>query len=81
MSATLEVLYFASLRDAAGMPGEHVSADAEDLAALYAQLQARHGFALPRERLRVAVDGAFADWNMPPRAGSVVAFIPPVSGG
>ena len=48
---------------------------------LYQQLQQRHGFHLPRERLRVAVDGAFADWAEAPRAGSVVAFIPPVSGG
>ena len=81
MSATVEVLYFASLRDAAGMASERVQADAADLAALYDRLRQRHGFALPRERVRVAVDGAFTDWNMPPRAGSVVAFIPPVSGG
>ncbi|GAB1407982.1 MoaD/ThiS family protein [Thermomonas brevis] len=81
MSATVEVLYFASLRDAAGMASERVQADAADLATLYERLRQRHGFALPRERVRVAVDGAFAEWNMPPRAGSVVAFIPPVSGG
>jgi molybdopterin synthase sulfur carrier subunit len=36
---------------------------------------------LPRERLRVAVDGEFARWDQPVRAGSEIAFIPPVSGG
>jgi molybdopterin synthase sulfur carrier subunit len=77
----LRLLYFASLRDAAGMPAEEVDTDAADLAALYDGLRARHGFALPRERLRVAVDGAFAAWSDPLRAGSEVAFIPPVSGG
>ena len=77
----VEVLYFASLRDAAGMDSEHVQTDAVDAAALYASLQARHGFAFPRERLRVAVDGAFADWHTPLREGASVAFIPPVSGG
>ncbi len=77
----VEVLYFASLRDAAGMDGEHVQTDAVDAAALYASLQARHGFAFPRERLRVALDGAFADWHAPLREGATVAFIPPVSGG
>lgn len=77
----VEVLYFASLRDAAGMANEHVQTDAVDAAALYASLQARHGFAFPRERLRVAVDGAFADWHTPLREGASVAFIPPVSGG
>ena len=34
-----------------------------------------------RERLRVAVDGAFAQWDEHLRDGSEVAFIPPVSGG
>ena len=78
---TLTLLYFASLRDAAGRATEVLETDARDLAALYAALRERHGFALPRERLRVAVDGAFADWSDVPRAGSEVAFIPPVSGG
>lgn len=81
MSIGIEVLYFASLRDAAGMACERVPPDAADLAALYDRLRQRHGFALPRERVRVAVDGAFAEWADAPRDGSVVAFIPPVSGG
>lgn len=74
------VLYFASLRDAAGVASETVEADA-DLRALYDMLRARHGFALPQERLRVAVDGEFARWDDTVRSGSEVAFIPPVSGG
>ncbi|QCO68086.1 MoaD/ThiS family protein [Luteimonas yindakuii] len=77
----LTVLYFASLRDAAGSAQETVDTLAPDLAALYGEMRARHGFLLPRERLRVAVDGAFANWTDVPRAGSEVAFIPPVSGG
>ncbi|MGH8081983.1 MAG: MoaD/ThiS family protein [Lysobacter sp.] len=77
----LTVLYFASLRDAAGIASESIEADARDLRSLYETLRERHGFALPVERLRVAVDGAFARWDEAPRAGSEVAFIPPVSGG
>jgi molybdopterin synthase sulfur carrier subunit len=75
------VLYFASLRDAAGMTSETIGSDASDLRGLYETLQARHGFVLPVGRLRVAVDGAFARWEEPLREGSEVAFIPPVSGG
>ncbi|KRB06885.1 MoaD/ThiS family protein [Lysobacter sp. Root690] len=78
---SLTVLYFASLRDAAGVASESVDADNADLRGLYETLRERHGFALPAERLRVAVDGAFARWDDAPRAGSEVAFIPPVSGG
>ena len=75
------ILYFASLRDAAGIDSETMASNASDLRGLYRELQDRHGFGLPVEQLRVAVDGAFADWRDPPREGSEVAFIPPVSGG
>ncbi len=78
---TVTALYFASLRDAAGMSSEVVETDADNLRILYCELQSRHGFALPGERLRVAVDGAFAGWDDGVRSGSEIAFIPPVSGG
>jgi molybdopterin synthase sulfur carrier subunit len=77
---TITVLYFASLRDAAGRDSEQLPLPSS-LRALYDDLRTRHGFALPAERLRVAVDGAFAAWDAPLREGSEVAFIPPVSGG
>ncbi|HEY0504579.1 MAG TPA: MoaD/ThiS family protein [Lysobacter sp.] len=80
MMARVTVLYFASLRDAAGVASEGVEADG-DLRALYAMLRERHGFVLPVERLRVAVDGAFSRWDDAVREGSEIAFIPPVSGG
>jgi molybdopterin synthase sulfur carrier subunit len=75
------VLYFASLRDVAGCASETIDASDATLRELYASLRARHRFNLPADRLRVAVDGAFADWGDAPRAGSEIAFIPPVSGG
>ena len=81
MMATVRLLYFASLREATGCDGETVDSAAPDLAALYAEAAARHALGWPRERLRVAVDGAFARWEDPLADGSEVAFIPPVSGG
>lgn len=74
------VLYFASLRDAAGIAQEIVDHDG-DLAALYAVLRAKHGFSWPQASLRVSLDGAFARWSDTPREGAEIAFIPPVSGG
>lgn len=74
------VLYFASLRDTAGVASESVD-HSGDLRDLYLQLQARHGFSLPVERLRVAVNGAFARWDDVPGENAEIAFIPPVSGG
>lgn len=75
------VLYFASLRDRAGMQEEHVSSLATDARGLYTELRARHGFALDEQRLRVAVNGAFAQWEQHLRDGDEVVFLPPVSGG
>lgn len=77
---SITVLYFASLRDAAGIGSETVTVP-ESLGALYDALRERHGFTMARDRLRVAVDGAFADWNATVADGAEVAFIPPVSGG
>ena len=41
----------------------------------------KHLLASMRERLRVAMDGAFCGWDAPVREGAEIAFIPPVSGG
>jgi molybdopterin synthase sulfur carrier subunit len=81
MSLRVKVLYFASLRDASGCAAQDVETDASNVAALYAEVRSRHGFALPAERLRAAIDGEFVAWDAPLRDGAEVAFLPPVSGG
>jgi molybdopterin synthase sulfur carrier subunit len=75
------VLYFASLRDRAGMDAEQVDSRARDARNLYAELREQHGFTLTEERLRVAINGEFASWDRALADGDEVVFIPPVSGG
>ncbi|HSX62032.1 MAG TPA: MoaD/ThiS family protein [Tahibacter sp.] len=75
------LLYFASLRDCAGCDGETVATAATQPRELYAQLAQRHGFALAPERLRVAVNGEFANWDRALADGDEIVFLPPVSGG
>ncbi|MBS0457947.1 MAG: MoaD/ThiS family protein [Proteobacteria bacterium] len=77
----VRLLYFASLRDQAQRESECVEVQAGSLQQLYEAAQERHGFALPRARLRVARNGAFAHWQEMAAEGDEVAFIPPVSGG
>ena len=75
------VLYFASLRDRAGMDAERVNSLAVDARGLYSELRARHGFTMGEERLRVAINGAFAAWEQRLHENDEVVFLPPVSGG
>ncbi len=77
----LEVLYFAALRERAGIEREQVDTDAATLAELYAELAQRRGLGFPAAQLRVALDGEFVSWSSAPREGAELAFIPPVSGG
>lgn len=78
---TYELLYFASLADMAGCAGESVESEADNPAALYEELRTRHAFTMSRERLRVAVNGRFVEWEHVLHPGDEIVFLPPVSGG
>jgi molybdopterin converting factor subunit 1 len=79
--STIEVQYYAVLREQAGLSQERVVTAAATAAALYEELRARHGLTLGPAQLRVAIDGEFADWQAPLADGAKVVFIPPVAGG
>ncbi len=78
---TLQIQYFALLREQAGRNAETVTSRARDARELYQELRARHGLQLAPEQLRVAVNEEFADWSQPLREGDSVVFLPPVAGG
>ena len=80
-SRTLRVQYFALLREQARCSDETVVSTAATPRELFAELTARHGFSLPAQMLKVAVNTEFADWSRPLTAGDTVVFIPPVAGG
>jgi molybdopterin converting factor small subunit len=75
------LLYFASLADRAGRSAEERQSAARTPRALYAEVAAAHGFTFAPERLRVAVHGAFVDWEHALAERDEVVFLPPVSGG
>ena len=77
----LRLLYFASLADAAGCSEEALDTAAPTPRVLYAELAARHSFRFDASRVRVAVNGTFADWEASLADGDEVVFLPPVSGG
>ena len=81
MPLTIHVQYFAILREQRGLSRETLSTTAATAVELYQELQARHGFSLPSDRLRVAINDEFTPWSAPLREGMSVVFIPPVAGG
>lgn len=78
---TLEIQYFAILREQRGTDRETLTTDLADAAAVYESLQEQHGFTLPVDRLRAAVNGEFVPWPAPIADGDNIVFIPPVAGG
>lgn len=77
----IHLQYFAILREQAGRSTETLDSASATPEALYAELAQRYPFTLARAQLKVAVNGAFADWHQPLHAGDAVVFIPPVAGG
>jgi sulfur-carrier protein len=75
------LLYFASLRDRTGCDGETFGSNATLPRDLYTEVAQRHGITFPAGRLRVAVNGEFADWDRVLHDGDEIVFLPPVSGG
>jgi sulfur-carrier protein len=78
---TIHVQYFAILREQRGAAEEKIATAATTPAALYDELRARHGFSLPADRVRAAVNDEFVPAHAPLRDGDRVVFIPPVAGG
>ncbi|MBU2956352.1 molybdopterin converting factor subunit 1 [Paracoccus sp. 1_MG-2023] len=82
---TLEILYFASLRERVGVSRETVASDAATVRDLIAELGARSdahaaAFADPAA-LRCAVDQELAGLDAPLAGVRELAFFPPMTGG
>lgn len=82
---TLDVLYFAWVRERIGVPRERVVTSATTVSALVAELAAREdryaaAFA-DLSALRVALDQELADFAAPLAGVREVAFFPPMTGG
>jgi molybdopterin converting factor small subunit len=78
---TVQVQYFAMLREQAGCQEETIATTADSPAALYEELRRRRRFTLAREQLRVALNGDFTSWETPLLDGARVVFMPPFAGG
>jgi len=82
---TIDVLYFAWVRERIGIPSEAIETTATTVGELLAELAGREEryhrvFADPRA-LRVAVDQRLADLDAPLADAAEIAIFPPMTGG
>lgn len=82
---TVEVLYFAWIRERIGLPKESVETDAATVEGLVAELRSRESryaaaFA-DTSALRVALDQELSEFSAPLDGVKEVAFFPPMTGG
>jgi molybdopterin converting factor subunit 1 len=80
-SRRVTVQYFAVLRERRGQAEEDLWTSANTAADFYDELDARHGFDMSRERLKLVVNEEFAEWTQEIAEGDTIVFIPPVAGG
>lgn len=82
---TIDVLYFAWIRERIGLPREQIDSQAATVADLIEELKQREDrYALAFSDLaavRVAVDQTLVDLTMPLKGAREVAFFPPMTGG
>lgn len=78
---SVQLLYFAALREARGLSSETVETLACTAAGLYEELRFRHRLPLGTDHLRVAKNGDFTGWDAAVDSGDEFVFIPPVAGG
>lgn len=78
---TIQVNYFAQLREQSGISDEIICTRSRSLGQLYEELADKHAFTLPASSVRPAVNGRFVSMDDPPRDEDLVVFVPPVNGG
>ena len=78
---SIQLEYFAMLRERCGLDHETVSTAAATPGELFAELDGRYGLGMPPALFRVAVNGDYSPWDRPLSDGDSVVFIQPVAGG
>lgn len=78
---SINVQYFALLREQRGVESESIQVPCRTYADLYQHLKDKYSFTLPVEMVQVAVNDEFSHMNHEVLDGARIVYIPPVAGG
>lgn len=81
MTRKINVRYFASLREKAGLSQEWITTPAQTARDLYQELSAQYHFPLDEKHLKLSINREYKPFDSILHEGDEVVFIPPVSGG
>lgn len=77
----INIIYFASLKDASQKSNESIETTAKTIDELYNELDLRYGFPIKKEQLRAAHNETYVPFTTELATNDTVVFIPPVAGG
>jgi len=78
---SINVHYFAMLKDFSKVESEKLNVDCDNYLALYEFLQKKYQIDLPSNLIQVAVNDEFVQMNDTVLENAKIVFIPPVAGG
>ena len=78
---TINIHYFALLREKSGVEQESFTTSATNLVELYHEVSRKYNFGLPHSMIQVAVNDEFSPFEASLENNMKVVFIPPVAGG
>ena len=81
MEKTIEIRYFAILREEAKKDKEIYKSSAETAAQLYEELKADYDFSLDATEIKLSLNQKYAALDSEIKDGDQLVFIPPVAGG
>lgn len=79
--SSIQVKYFALLKEEAGINQESLKTNALTYKDLYLELKETHKFSLGSDHIQVAVNDEYCSLDSKVSEGAKVVFIPPVAGG
>ena len=78
---SLDIQYFAILRDESLKDSEQVRIEISTVGDLYEVLKSQYGFSLSKDHIQFAVNDEFTPSDTVLKDGDKIVFIPPVAGG